>query len=103
MLPPSLAIGWSLWRRHRWGLLAVLGYVLTAVTASAVLPGQFAPQYGGLIAVLLAMPLMWTGFYLMGVFSYGFEADVNARQSCFPPGLFTLPVPTAALAGWPLV
>jgi len=102
MLPVPLAIGWFIWRQHRWGLLLALGYVLTAATASAVLPGHFAPQFGGPIAFLLSMSLMWLAFYLMGVVSFGFEADISARQSCFPPSLFTLPVRSGALAGWPL-
>jgi hypothetical protein len=104
MLPPSLAIAWTLWRRHRWGLLLVLGYVLAAGMVSIVLRWQDpTPQTAALVAGNAAIPLAFAVFYLVAVFSYGFEADLNARESCFPAGLLTLPVRTIALAGWPMV
>jgi hypothetical protein len=102
MLAPSLAIGWTIWRRHRWGLLGVLAYVSAAAATGPVLPWYVSPPMAGVISTLLAMPLIYVAMHLIGVFSYGFEADINARQSCFPPGWFTLPVRTGALVGWPL-
>src|SRR5205814_1363876 len=53
----------------------------------------------GPISLSLACPAV----YLIAVFSYGFEADVNARESSFPAGMLRLPVSTGALAGWPMV
>jgi hypothetical protein len=103
MLPPSLAIGWTFWQRHRWGLLAVLTYLVLAVAAAALVPALFERQValrilGGLFAALVPAFL-----HLVGVFAYGYDADnVNARESCFPEGLFTLPVKTGALALWPM-
>src|SRR5205807_1160953 len=35
-------------------------------------------------------------------FSYGSEAPIDGRASCFQAGLFRLPVRTGALAGWPM-
>jgi len=40
MLPASLAIAWMIWRRHRTGLLLMLGYFCAAAALSAVLPTQ---------------------------------------------------------------
>ena len=36
MKTPALAIGWTIWRRHRWGLIATAACVALAVAASAV-------------------------------------------------------------------
>jgi hypothetical protein len=103
MMPPSLAIAWTLWRRHRWGLLVVLGYLLVVAGTATVLGWQGpTPQTVPTVIGLATMPLAFAICYLVAVFSYGFEADLNARESCFPRALYTLPVRTAALAGWPM-
>ncbi len=44
-----------------------------------------------------------TFFYFVGVFSYGLAGDLAARQSIYPARMFTLPVTSAALAGWPML
>jgi hypothetical protein len=104
MLPPSLAIAWMLWRRHRWSLLGVLGYVLAAGVLTMVLQWQDpTPQTAASVVLFATIPLTVAVCCLVAVFSYGFEVDVSARDSCFPPGQFTLPVRTLALAGWPMV
>jgi hypothetical protein len=102
MLPPALAIAWPLWRRHRWGLLATLGYVTMAGAVSALLPARVAMEYRASCCALLLVPFLGAAGYLLAVFSYGFEADVYARESCYPAGLLRLPVPTGPLAGWPM-
>jgi len=52
---------------------------------------------------VVTVPLSLTFFYYLAVFSFGLEGDLAARQSIFPGRLFTLPVTTAALAGWPML
>ena len=44
-----------------------------------------------------------TFFYFLAVFSFGLSGDLAARQSIYPARMFTLPVTTAALAGWPML
>ena len=41
--------------------------------------------------------------YFLAVFSFGLSGDLAARQSMYPARMFTLPVTTAALAGWPML
>jgi hypothetical protein len=52
---------------------------------------------------LVLAPLMATFLFLLAVFSFGLDGDFAARQSIYPARLFTLPVTTAALAGWPML
>src|SRR2546423_10731582 len=102
MLPTPLAFAWTLWRQHRAGLLLVLGFLLLAGALSAVLPAHCAPQVAETIFGAMVMPLVCLSLYLLLVFSYGSEAPMDGRASCFQAGLFRLPVRTSALAGWPM-
>jgi hypothetical protein len=102
MLPVPVAIAWTFWRQHRWGLLLQAAYLFAAGVTAAILPAYLTPPYVGVYGCLLTMPLLWAVLHLIGAFSYGLEADLNARHSCFPASLFTLPIRTGALAGWPL-
>ncbi len=54
-------------------------------------------------ATVVVVPLNVTFTYFLAVFSFGFSGDLAARQSMYPARMFTLPVPTAALAGWPML
>src|SRR6266496_3153408 len=54
-------------------------------------------------AVVVMVPLTTTFMYFLAVFSFGLAGDLAARQSMYPARLFTLPVTTAALAGWPML
>jgi hypothetical protein len=51
----------------------------------------------------VSIPLCAAFLYFMAVFSYGLAGDVGARRSMYPARMFTLPVSTAALAGWPML
>ena len=110
MLPPALAIAWMIWRRHRWSLLLGAGYLVFAAiavqvllaqgvnTSSLVASGLVRGIFAGLLQPLFLIPLG-----LAIIFCQALDADLNARGSCFPEGLFTLPVRTAGLAGWLIV
>ena len=52
---------------------------------------------------MVVVPLTATFVYFLAVFSFGLAGDLAARQSMYPARLFTLPVTTAALAGWPML
>ena len=41
--------------------------------------------------------------YFLAVFSFGFAGDLAGRQSIYPARIFTLPVTSGALAGWPML
>ena len=52
MLPTPLAFAWMFWRRYRWAHRAVLGYLLVAVTLSAVLPSHVSLDVAPFVAAL---------------------------------------------------
>ena len=54
-------------------------------------------------AFMVLVPLSFAFMYFLAVFSYGLAGDLAARQSMYPARMFTLPVTTAALAGWPML
>jgi hypothetical protein len=106
MQSPAAAFAWEFRHRHRWFLIAVAVYLLVLALAKALLLGadqvlSFDPPDG--FAAFAVVPFNVTFFYLISVFTFGTAGDVAARQSIYPSRLFTLPVSTAALAGWPML
>ncbi|HXA15523.1 MAG TPA: hypothetical protein VN380_00915 [Thermoanaerobaculia bacterium] len=106
MRSPAAAIAWEFRRRHRWGLIAIAGYLLILGTIKFLIlePGQgidFEDAPGFALAVVV--PLTSTFLYFLAVFSFGLAGDLAGRQSMYPARMFTLPVTTAALAGWPML
>ena len=53
--------------------------------------------------VVVMVPLTAMFMYFLAVFSFGLSGDLAARRSIYPARMFTLPVTTAALAGWPML
>jgi hypothetical protein len=102
---PAAAIAWEFRRRHRWGFAAIAAYFLVLAALELFLPlGEpvtldAAERLAGMVVV----PLGASAFYLLAVFSFGFSGDLAARQSIYPARMFTLPVSSAALAGWPML
>jgi hypothetical protein len=106
MESPALAIAWEFRARHRWGVIAVAGYLLALTTFNILFlePGhvvKWDPADGTVAAVGAQFGM--TVMYLVGVFSFGFTGDLTARESIYPLRMFTLPVTTTALAGWPML
>ena len=54
-------------------------------------------------AFTVVVPLSASFMYLLMVFTFGLAGDLGARQSAYPPRMFTLPLTSAALAGWPML
>lgn len=103
---PAGAIAWEYYRKHRWGLAAVALYPVTLVTIRLVLGTDGLPA--GLddetkFALSVVVPLSVIFYYLLAVFSFGFAGDLVGRRSVYPARMFTLPVGSAALAGWPML
>jgi len=106
MRSPAAAIGWEFRRRHRWGFAALAGYfvVLAVVKLLILVSGQpISLESPARFAIAVPVPLAATFTYLLAVFSFGFAGDLAARQSIYPARMFTLPMTTAALAGWPML
>ena len=106
MRSPALAIAWEFRQRHRWGLIAVAVYLLVVATIKLLIldPGQIVElEDARSFAAVVVVPLTATFTYFLAMFSFGLDGDVAARPSIYPKRLFTLPVTTAALAGWPML
>src|SRR5204862_4116296 len=105
MRSPGLAIGWEFRRRHRWGLMAVAGYlfVVAMIRFRILEPGEPVLVDSVRFAGLVSVPLTTTFVYFLAVFSFGFSGDLAARHSMYPARRFTLPVTNAALVGWPML
>jgi len=103
--PAARIFAWEFGQQHRWGMLVIAVYVLFMLT-TGVLDIDWAltsdASVGRFIATIL-LPLTAAVLYLLAVFSFGLSGDLAARQSMYPPRLFTLPVTTAALVGWPML
>ena len=106
MRTAAAAIAWELRTRHRWGLraLAAALAVMAALKVAIVVSGR-AVTIDSAVAFALVdvVPLTTIFFYFLAMFSYGLAGDIAARPSMFPARLYTLPVTTAALAGWPML
>ena len=105
MRSAAAAIAWEFRRRHRWGLLALTGYLLVLAIIKFLIrkPGQPVDLNDVRFALVVVVPLAVTFTYSLAVFTFGLSGDLAARQSMYPARMFTLPVTTAALAGWPML
>ncbi len=103
---PAAAVGWEFRQRHRWGFGAVLVLLLVLATIKLVVVARGIPIYldsGESFAFVVMMPLTATFTYFLAVFTFGLDGDLGARASMYPCRIFTLPVTTAQLSGWPML
>ena len=103
--PAARAFATEFGQQHRWGVQLIAIYVLFMVT-TGVLGIDWAQTSDASVARFIGtivLPLTAAVLYLLAVFSFGLSGDLAARESMYPPRLFTLPVTTAALAGWPML
>jgi hypothetical protein len=106
MHSPAQALGWQFHRRHRWGLIGLTIYFLALGTIKLVVVAAGRPirlDSPQSFAFVVVVPLSATFTYFLAIFSFGLSGDLAARQSMFPPRMFTLPVTATGLAGWPML
>lgn len=106
MRTPAAAIAWEFRQRNRWGLIAVVASLLVVTTMKFLLvgPRQRVNFDSALsFALVVIVPLTATFLYILATFTFGLAGDLAARQSIYPARMFTLPVTSAALAGWPML
>jgi len=106
MRSPALAIAWEFRQRHRWGLIALIIYLLALAAIKFLIlePGQpIELDSAETFALVVVVPITATLTYFVAVFSFGLDGDVAGRPSMYPSRMFALPVTTAALAGWPML
>src|SRR6187455_681478 len=101
---PAAAIAWEFRQRHRWGLVGLLATILTlgGIKIAVLTIHAHLELRDETFALLVPLPLAANFLYLLAVFTFGISGDLAARESMFPPRMLTLPVSTAALAGWPM-
>ena len=101
----AAAFAWEFRRRHRWGLVAVIAYLVVVAVIRLVFfrPGRIQFEAAESFAIAVVVPLTGTFMYFLAVFSFGLAGDLAARQSIYPARMFTLPVTTTALAAWPML
>lgn len=98
------AFAWEFRRRHRWGLLAIAASIVAlAVIRFAFIGTGRVNESSDMVALAIVIPMTTAFLYFLAVFSFGVGGDIAARQSIFPPRMFTLPVTSSALAGWPML
>jgi len=102
----AAAIAWEFRRKHRWGLIALGGYLLVLAAYRLLIlgPGRTVDfEDAQSFAFAVVGPITASVLYLLAVFSFGLSGDLAARQSIYPARMFSLPVSNAALAGWPML
>ncbi len=104
MRSPAAAVAWEFHYRQRWYLIGLVVYVLVL---GLIKPLYLGPEeildLGDGFAAFAVVPFSITFMYLIAVFTFGMTGDLSARQSIYPARMFTLPVTSAALAGWPML
>jgi polyhydroxybutyrate depolymerase len=106
MRSAAAAFAWEFRRRLRWGLIALGVYLAVLALFQFVIFGPRSPIHPlreMTFAFTVLVPLSFAFLYFLAVFSYGLAGDLTARHSLYPARMFTLPVSTAALAGWPML
>src|SRR5438552_5176886 len=105
MRSPALAIGWEFRRRHRWGLIAVAGYLFVVATIRFLILGPGEPVLVDSVrfAAVVSVPLTTTFVYLMAVFSFGFTGYLDACHFMYSVRMLTLPLTNAAFVGWSML
>ena len=83
MRSPAAAIAWEFRQRHRWGLIAIIGYLLVLATIKLLILGpgprvNFATNES--FGLRVAVPISVTFLYFLAVFSFGLSGDLAAPQ-----------------------
>ena len=106
MRSAAAAFAWEFRQRLRWGLIALGLYFVVLATFQFLILGPRSPIHplrSMTFAFTVSVPVTFAFMYFLAVFSYGLAGDLTARHSLYPARMFTLPVSTAALAGWPML
>jgi hypothetical protein len=96
-----MALGWHVWTRHRLGLTLCAGYWLLVVILGTTLPAG-SSLARAVVPVLLTLCFAAYGYLIMA-FSFNPGARLEARESCYPARLWTVPLRTWSLVGWPML
>ena len=93
-----IGIGYQLWRRTRWMLLATLAQVIALVAAVHLVR---APGTSPLVGVILLSFIMITVPFFIQVITFG--GDMSSTESGFPRHMMVLPLSARSLAMTPML
>jgi hypothetical protein len=104
----TTAVLWVIWRRHRWVLIAgavwlVAVSILCHAMSDGVLFGVRLLVHEHVVLFMLLLGISPLVCGLLPLFAYACDADIAGRESAFPARMFTLPMTTRALVGWPML
>lgn len=102
----AAAIAWEFRQRHRWGLVALVVYLIVLAAIKLVLLAHDFPidfDSPETFAFFFVVPVSSYFTYFIAVFTFGLDGDLAARQSMYPARMFTRPASSAALAWWPML
>ena len=94
----AVGIGYQLWLRSRWLLLACAGGALALALAVHLAPSETAARVVSLLGAIL---IGFDAVTLVSIFTYG--GDMSATESAFPRHMMVLPLSSRALALAPLL
>jgi hypothetical protein len=98
MWSPAIAIAWQLWNRHRLGLsISVVCLVLMIGVYPPLL--RALPTVHSLVISLIPPALVFVYVANLLVFA----DELGSLSSGYPRRMFTLPVTTGTLVGWPML
>jgi hypothetical protein len=97
MTSAAFGISYSLLRRLRWAIIAVVMLMLVLAIGVQVFPAAGPYCCGASIVFLFAAAV-----FFLNAFTYG-PADLGVKSSGFPTHMRVLPVTTRALVGWPML
>jgi hypothetical protein len=106
MRSPAAAVAWEFRQRHRWGLVAIVAYLIVLAAIKLVILAHDFPidfDSAETFALVFVVPVSSYFTYFIAVFTFGLDGDLTARQSMYPARMFTHPVSSAALAWWPML
>jgi hypothetical protein len=106
MRSPAAAIAWEFRQRHRWGLVAIVVYLVALSAIKLVIvTHDFPIDFDSAVsfALVFVVPISSYFTYFIAVFTFGLDGDIAARPSMYPARMFARPVTSAALAWWPML
>lgn len=99
MRSTALAIGWEMWGRNRWGILAFgAGWLILCFWANALPQGADHEPVFLLSISVFAVAIL----YLMSIV-LNTEFRTSAMMAGYPSRMFALPVRTRSLVAWPMI
>jgi len=103
---PAAAVAWEFRQRHRWGLVAIVVYLIVLAAIKLIILAHDFPidfDSAETFALVFVVPISSSVTYFIAVFTFGLDGDLTARQSMYPARMFTRPVSSAALAWLPML